>query len=346
MRSLYLLCSFLSLLSLPSRAQFSKSYAPSKWATTLSTGTVNTASVNTGGAPASITLIGSNDPSNPVDKGIIIAANIDYTVTAIASGVWSFSWSYQTNDFDTDPQYDLAGVLINGVFTQLSENTKDKISQSGTYTGSVIAGSTIGFRISATDNSYGNATFTITSFSPPGGVLPVKLSAFTAKPQEAAVLLQWTAATEINTSHYEIERSADGVAFHSLGSVKAGAMSYQYSFLDPSPVTGTNLYRLRMVDNDGSFSYSGIKAVKRYSTSAQKLYPNPANGFIVVTIAAQTAGTETLQVFNAAGNLLQTETISTAQGINNKQLDITSLPRGVYRIRALSAGWIQSFVKN
>jgi hypothetical protein len=198
----------------------------------------------------------------------------------------------------------------------------------------------------ATDNSLGNATLTISSFSPPGGVLPVRLSSFTAQAQTASVLLQWTAATERNTSHYEIERSADGVAFHSLGSVKAGAMSYQYRFLDPSPVTGTNLYRLRMVDNDGSFSYSGIKAVKRNSTSAQKLYPNPANGFIVVTLAAQTAGTETLQVFNAAGNLLQTETISTAQGINNKQLDITSLPKGVYRIRALSAGWIQSFVKN
>ena len=345
MRKFYLLSFFAFFLSFYSNAQFSRGYAPSKWTTTLSTGTLNNASVNTGAAPASITITGSNDPSNPVDKGIVIAANIDYTITAIASGVWSFNWSYQTNDFDKEPQYDLAGVLINGVFTPLTENTKNKISQSGTYTGSATAGTTIGFRISATDNSYGNATFTITNFSPPGGVLPVKLSAFTAKPQGTAVSLQWTAATEINTSHYEIERSADGVAFHPQGLVKAGALPYQYSFLDPSPVTGTNLYRLRMVDNDGSFSYSVIRAVKLYSTSAQKLYPNPATGFIVVTMTAQTGGTETLQLFNAAGILLQTETISTVQGINNKQLDITSLPKGMYWIRAQAAGWVQTFVK-
>jgi hypothetical protein len=341
MKNLYFFC-FL-FLALSSKAQFSGSYAPSQWTTTLTTGFVNTASVNSASAPASITITGSNDPNDPF---LATPVDIDYTITAAASGMWSFNWAYQTNDADNDPKWDLAGVLINGTFTQLSANTLNNISQSGTYSKSVTAGTTIGFRVRAVDNSYGNATFTITSFSAPAGVLPVKLSAFTAKPQGAAVSLQWTAATEINTSHYAIERSAGGAGFRSVGRVAAGATSGQYAFLDQSPLPGTNYYRLRMEDNDGSFSYSGIRSVNLSVNHEQQVYPNPATDFVTLVIKADVAASETLQVYNAAGNLLKKETIALTPGTTKKSLNIASLPKGVYWIKAQTAGWVQTFVKN
>jgi hypothetical protein len=343
MKNLYFFCFFLLLSGLRSKAQFSGSYAPSQWTTTLTTGFVNTASVNSASAPASITITGSNDPGDPF---LATPVDIDYTITAAASGVWSFNWSYQTNDMDNDPKWDLAGVLVNGAFTQLSANTLNNISQSGTYSSSVTAGTTIGFRVRAVDNSYGNASFTITSFSAPASVLPVKLSAFTAKPRGAAVSLQWTAATEINTSHYEIERSANGAGFRSVGRVAAGAPSGQYAFVDQSPLAGTNFYRLRMEDNDGSFSYSGIRSVNLSVNEEQQVYPNPATDFVTVVITADIAANETLLVYNAAGSLLKKETIALTQGTTKKSLNIASLPKGVYWIKAQAAGWVQTFAKN
>jgi hypothetical protein len=334
MKNLYFF--FFLFLALSAKAQFSGGYAPFQWTTTLSAG--SSGLVNTASAPASITITGSDgaDATN---------VDTDYTITAIASGVWSFSWSYHTNDTDNDPQYDLAGVLVNGVFTQLSVNTGGT-TQSNTYTGNVTAGTVIGFRVRAVDNIFGNATFTITSFSPPGGVLPVKLSAFTAKQQGAAVSLQWTAATEINTSHYEIECSANGAGFRSVGRVAAGAPSGQYAFVDQLPLAGTNFYRLRMEDNDGSFSYSGIRSVNLSANEEQQVYPNPAKDFVTVVITAEVPANETLQVYNAAGNLLKKETIALTQGTTKKSLNIASLPKGVYWIKAQAAGWVQTFVKN
>jgi hypothetical protein len=341
MKKLYSFFFVLLMAGLSAKAQFSASYAPSKWTKTLTTGFVNTASVNATAAPASVTITGSDDLSNPLTATPV---DIDYTITAIASGPWSFNWTYQTNDSYSDPQYDIAYVIVNGVPAQLSATT-GSVSQSGAYSGNVTAGTVIGFRVRAVDNSYGNATFTITSFSPPGGILPVKLSAFTAKPQGAKVLLQWTAATEINTSHYEIERSAEGTGFSAIGQVAAGALASQYSFTDQSPLPGTNLYRLRMVDQDGSFSYSAIKAVTLATTTAQDVYPNPATTSVTITIKAESRVVETLQLYNTAGVLLKEETLTLSPGINKKQLGIASLPAGIYWIKAASAGWVQTFVK-
>ncbi|MGN6400801.1 MAG: T9SS type A sorting domain-containing protein [Flavisolibacter sp.] len=346
MRKFYSFFCVLFIAGVTAKAQFSASYAPAKWTTTLTTGYLNTASVNTASAPASIIITGSDDPANPVDTDpAITPVDIDYTITAIASGPWSFNWSYHTNDTYNDPQYDIAYVIVNGVATPLSA-TVGATTQSGTYSGNVTGGTVIGFRLRAVDNSYGDATLTITSFSPPGGILPVKLSAFTAKPQGTKVLLQWTAATEINTSHYEIERSATGTDFTSIGQVAAGVPASEYSFTDQLPLPGVNLYRLRMVDNDGSFSYSAIKAVTIAATTAQALYPNPATTAITITIKAESESIETLQLFNATGVLLREERITLNPGINKKQWGIASLPAGTYWIKARSAGWSQTFVKN
>jgi hypothetical protein len=327
---LFCLCLFLSFLS--ARAQFSGSYRPAKFTTTLSAG--SNGSVNTAATPASITISGSDNSSNP------ILANTDYTVTAVASGVWSFNWTYQTPD---DPQFDPAGILVNGVFTQLSDNVN--ASQSNTYTGTVTAGNTIGFRVNSVDNSFGKATLTITSFSPPGGVLPVTLSTFTVKQQGTANLLQWTAATEINTSFYEVQRSANGLGFNPLGRVNAALLSGRYSFTDSLPLPGATYYRLRMVDNDGRFSYSPVILLKKELASGLKLYPNPATGVVVLTLQSASAEKETVQLYNVAGALLQTQIFALVPGINKKELNIASVPPGTYIIKIASGAKGQSFVK-
>lgn len=335
MKSLFTL-SFSIFLVFSVQAQFSGSYATANW--TLTRPSPSNGSVNTSGAPNSIILTGSDGAS---------ATNVDtdYTITTTATGTWSFNWSYHTYDTDALPQYDIAGVLINGVFTQLSSNSGG-IDQSGTYSGaSIPAGTVIGFRVRATDNQFGNATFTISSFSPPTEPLPIKLVTFNARQQSGNVLLSWQTASEINASHFEVERSVDGTHFNKIVAVPAGSASQQYSTIDATPSLGKNFYRLRMVDMDETYSYSGVLSVKLNAISSSGLYPNPASSFVALEVDAQGAGTEILYVYDAGGKLIKTVKVDLVTGRNKVRVDISGLVKGSYFIKVGLSGATQTFIK-
>ncbi|MEJ7684952.1 MAG: hypothetical protein WKG06_45325 [Segetibacter sp.] len=94
------------------------------------------------------------------------------------------------------------------------------------------------------------------------------------------VNLQWSAANEIDSLHYEIERSIDGVNFSFLGRVNAGNNPdslQQYVFNDDKPYQGVNYYRLKQIDKDGRFNYSKIVNVSLDKTGVlYVMFPNPA----------------------------------------------------------------------
>lgn len=316
---------FVSLMTVSSlKAQFTQSYAPSKWTTTNTSGANGT--VNSTGAPASIVITGS-------DGAQTTNADVTFSIPAIATGVWSFSWSYHTNDTDGSAQYDPAGVVINGVFTQLTNNA-GAVNQSGNYTGSsVTAGTVIGFRIRATDNIMGNATFTITSFSPPGGVLPIKLISFIGSKSGAGVKLDWQTAMETNNDRFEVERSSDNTSFNVIGTIKAAgntSATQKYSLYDKDPFAGVNYYRLKQVDIDGNYTYSNIVTVKPDTKITAQLFPNPAQNNITLQWDASTVHTGEIALYNAAGRLLQSKQQSFRAGINKINWNISDLPAGVY----------------
>lgn len=109
--------------------------------------------------------------------------------------------------------------------------------------------------------------------------LPVKLASFSANKNEGQAHLKWTTAEETNSSHFEIQRSANGHNWATLETVKAATESRvttpYYSF-DKLPLAGQNLYRLKMVDTDGTFAYSKIEALTFDSAQNALFYPNPA----------------------------------------------------------------------
>ena len=341
MRNLYLCGIAMLFIVLSAHAQFSGNYGPAKFTLTQTPGA--NGNVNTSGAPGSIIITGRDDPSNTSN----VQMDVDYTVKVTKSGIVSFNWSYHTNDFDANPQYDPAGVLVNGVFTQLTNNTGG-INQSNSYSVGLTAGDIIGFRVRATDNIWGTATFTISGFSAPGITLPVKLSLFTGKVQGNTIGLQWTAATELNAAYYDIQRSANGSHFTSIGRVNAGALGGQYLFTDASPLQGMNHYRLRMVDNDNSFEYSGIVVLTTGNTGLQSklsLYPNPATNAIWLAVQSPLVSQEVIQLFNAAGAMISSESLSLPVGSLNKQINIASLAPGTYFIRMATSGTTLPFIK-
>jgi len=333
MRTFYSFC-FL-IFCLYSNAQFSKGYAPSHWSTYLTPG--SNGSVNATGAPNSITLTGSDGTS-------ATNMDVDYTITALATGVFSFNWSYHTNDQAADPSWDPAGVIINGSFNQLT-NDVGTVDQSGTFSTSVTAGTTIGFRVRAIDNLEGTATLSISSFSPPGGILPIILSSFGGQKQNNEVRLDWSSSLETNFSHFIVERSGGATNFSALQTVSANT-SHHYELIDEHPLSGRNFYRLKMVDNDGSVAYSKTIAVDMGNLVQQvSVWPNPTTGDVIVRIDATTVLTETLTIINSAGATVFKQEMILRKGTNENQINLSAVPKGMYFIQLQTAGTTIKIIK-
>jgi hypothetical protein len=110
-------------------------------------------------------------------------------------------------------------------------------------------------------------------------ILPITLQSFNvSKINQSEVALNWQTANEINSGHYDIERSNDASNYFSIGTVASqnGQGSHYYNFTDRSVISGMNYYRLKQVDLDGRFVYSAVKEVSiDYSKGqVQVIYSN------------------------------------------------------------------------
>jgi hypothetical protein len=134
---------------------FTGSYAPANF--TLVNNNAN-GSVNTSGAPASISITGG-------DNGSFQPGSTTFFTTAAAAGLVSFDWNYITQDVD-GPNFDPFGYVLNGFFTQLT-NDDGADSQFGTASFNVALGDIFGFEVQTVDNAFGGATATISNFNAP-----------------------------------------------------------------------------------------------------------------------------------------------------------------------------------
>lgn len=111
--------------------------------------------------------------------------------------------------------------------------------------------------------------------------LPVTLVDFVAIKEGPSALLTWKTSAEDNSDHFDVERSQDGKIWNWTGSVVAQGKSNTpgkpvlryYSFRDLAPYQGPNLYRLKIVDSDGTFAYSRIEELS--FEKEMVVYPNP-----------------------------------------------------------------------
>ncbi|HVW13349.1 MAG TPA: T9SS type A sorting domain-containing protein [Mucilaginibacter sp.] len=170
--------------------------------------------------------------------------------------------------------------------------------------------------------------------------LAYRLLTFSASKQATAapkVETVWTTRNEENYTNFTIERSTDSrKTFDVLGGVASSGQG-TYSFTDPSPVIGQNLYRLKQEDVNGIITYSNIVPVEFSKLSGSLLsnivsvYPNPAKSGITLNIDQSTnppASGYTIVITNSLGFVVRQ-----ASGVQSGwQANVSDLSPGTYLV--------------
>ena len=161
-------------------------------------------------------------------------------------------------------------------------------------------------------------------------ILPVSLKSFTAVKADKQVQLTWITASEQNNLGFDVERSANGTDFITIGFVNGNGTTTQentYYFTDPSPLAGKNYYRLKQIDIDGKPTYTEIRSVEMDKVGQRvTLFPNPSRSSI--TIRNIKNGSQ-LAIYNSQGNLILRKIANNYQEL----ISVEKLATGVYMLQ-------------
>lgn len=263
----------------------------------------------------------------------------------------------QTFNGDEDFSLSIMEIEIDGISTPGSDH--DQVVVNGTAT----LGGTIEFLINYTptngdqvvilDASSINGTFSgITGASGwflnydlpnPGEVslsfgapLPVELIDFSAKEINQKVHLNWQTASETDNHGFEIERSADGKSWESIGFIKGAGntvVEKHYHFIDRQPIYPKSYFRSRQIDFNGDYSFSETISVKMKDLSLGfNVFPNPVVNELQVDLPGHLETYE-LQILSMGGRVLKQ-----IPEVNNgfHKIEVEDLPSGTYLIQATS----------
>jgi photosystem II stability/assembly factor-like uncharacterized protein len=252
---------------------------------------------------------GVNLPDMPVRWGIFIPGGYNARTTSTAAatggimlatelGVWTTSSSNGTSTAWTSNNTGLANVRVD----QLVLRSSDKMVAAATH---------------------GRGLFTTLLLSSP---LPVTLLNFDGLLQQKNILLEWTTSSEFNSSHFDLEKSFDGINFRKIATKPASGNSSSlehYNYLDREPPSEMNYYRLKMVDENGHAVYSDIKLIRNAGIS-QNIYilGNPFSDKISFRFAKIPQTAVKIKLVNMEGKILLT---SEYQKLLQQQFTINSL---------------------
>lgn len=166
--------------------------------------------------------------------------------------------------------------------------------------------------------------------------LPVTLVSFKGTMQQGAARLNWSTASELDNDKFLVERSQDGKTFKAIGEVKGrgtSSMMQHYTFTDNAPVSGTNYYRLKQVDYDGTFEYSKTFALQATLAASSVVFPTLATEEITVKLATIEGQVEVL-ISDMTGKQL-----TAVRNPSERQLvmPVQHLKTGVYFVTVVSS---------
>ncbi|MBX2925005.1 MAG: hypothetical protein KF746_22580 [Chitinophagaceae bacterium] len=217
-------------------------------------------------------------------------SNVTYTTSSCSTPTETFSMRYRlTKNFSGGTYRFIVGgddgyrLSIDGGSTWLinswnlqsyTTTTSNTLSLSGSYN------LVLEYYENSGDNRVSFALQTLT-------MLPISVEAFTAAAKDDKVDLSWTVSANSSPRSFEVEKSADGISFKSLGTVPSNVnwAITGYKFSDISVAEGISYYRLKMTDADGVLTYSKVITIHIAVSGNRniRIYPSivTGNGFYI-----------------------------------------------------------------
>jgi Secretion system C-terminal sorting domain len=271
---------------------------------------------------------------------ISVGGFYNYGIILVTSGATPFNCVAST-------EYDFYDISFNGITTttnlrlaHLPDNTNPNYAFYFETGGTEDKSNYTNLFYGAGASNGGN----INAYSYVGSsVVPINYNQFTANKVNDNADLRWEVANQTNlTSHFKVERSTDGVNFKGIQEIAANTLNgtASYNMLDEN-IGKLNVnviyYRIKQVDTDGRFVYSDVRYVKVGNKGGLiSANPNPVKDVTNLRIEVLENQNATLQLLDANGKQILTESLKLNKGLNTKQFDMSPLAAGVYVIRVVT----------
>jgi hypothetical protein len=174
------------------------------------------------------------------------------------------------------------------------------------------------------------------SACPEGGPLPVEFLGITARQKGSGVSVEWTTSQEINSSRFDIERSANGnTNWNLVSSVNAAGNSSvgkNYNAYDARPFNGGNFYRINQVDKDGKYKYSKTVHVNlNFSKTGVSVLANPFHSSLTVDFSSATSQSVSARLVDITGKQVTIEKWIISVGNTRENFSgVSGLQQGMY----------------
>jgi hypothetical protein len=291
----------------------------------------------------------ANEASSANSTGLIPPNSVRLTISfpgRIAFNSINSITKFAVEDFDNQP----AGVvhlvnnqlILEGEVIDLLLNVRGTALGTGTITFNSDRTTPIIVGNVQTSNDNAQATFTVTAI----GVLPLHLLSFNAQKQNCNAAFTWKTSDEVNTDRFELELSTDaGRSFSRVGTVPStntpGNNNYTYNYTMQGDQT--HLFRLKMIDTKGDFTYSQVARINGGCGATQEtvlLYPSPTRSRLTLNVSNPSLVNTRAAIFDMSGRrAMSFQVTGTAMNVY-----VDKLTPGLYMIR-LANGTTVKFVK-
>jgi hypothetical protein len=168
----------------------------------------------------------------------------------------------------------------------------------------------------------------------PTAALPINFTSFKVAEKGVDNVLEWTAGTESQIEHYEVEYHDGAGTFASIGSVKANNVDNStYSWTHRNPVGVVQYYRIKAVEQTGRVKYSTVAVIRKgRGMSRIQFYPNPVEGNqFSISIQNLAKDVYTVKLLNLQGHKVMELKVTHGGGSLTRSIDVPqNIASGMY----------------
>lgn len=179
---------------------------------------------------------------------------------------------------------------------------------------------------------------------PVANPLPIKLVNFSAQKMDNVTKLNWQIENSLEQVDFVIEKSTDQKLFNVVKKITS-TQTNDYSYIDEEKNTATVYYRIKIINQNGTFYYSPVLTIQYAKKSFDlKVFPNPLQQNSWLQINTKKSEGIVLTVCDINGRIIWQQNTQVVAGGNLIALPFEKMGKGTYLLKALGLNIDESLV--